>query len=130
MVDETDGNPEQTAFELKDVLGASKLEEGIGLCLSGGGFRAMLFHLGSLIRLNELSLLPKIDRVSSVSGGSLAAGILAAGWADLGFNADGVATRFHDAVSEPLLRLARKRVDIPAIVLGFIPFVHAANVAA
>jgi NTE family protein len=130
MADETDKDPEQTAFELTDVLGGSKLEDGVGLCLSGGGFRAMLFHLGSLIRLNELGLLPKIDRVSSVSGGSLAAGILAAGWTSLGFGADGIATRFHDVVSEPLLRLARKRVDIPAIVLGFIPFVHAANIAA
>jgi len=27
--------------------------EGIGLCLSGGGFRATLFHLGALRRLNE-----------------------------------------------------------------------------
>jgi NTE family protein len=129
MADETDKEPEQTTFELTDILGGSKLEDGVGLCLSGGGFRAMLFHLGSLIRLNELGLLPKIDRVSSVSGGSLAAGILAAGWADLGFGPDGSATRFH-VVSEPLLRLARKRVDIPAILLGFIPFVHAANLAA
>jgi NTE family protein len=130
MADETDQDPEQTAFQTNDVLGGTKLEDGIGLCLSGGGFRAMLFHLGSLIRLNELGLLPKIDRVSSVSGGSLAAGILAAGWADLAFGPDGYTTRFHDAVSEPLLRLARKHVDIRAILLGFVPFVHAANVAA
>ena len=26
---------------------------GIALCLSGGGYRAMLFHVGSLWRLNE-----------------------------------------------------------------------------
>src|SRR5947209_3396987 len=43
-------------------------EQGIALCLSGGGYRAMLFHTGALIRLNELGYLPKIDRVSSVSG--------------------------------------------------------------
>ncbi|MGY4366710.1 hypothetical protein ACVW1A_002775 [Bradyrhizobium sp. LB1.3] len=30
----------------------------------------------------------------------------------------------------PLLRLARKHVDIPAVLAGCIPFVHAANVAA
>jgi NTE family protein len=130
MADETKSDPEQTPFEVTDVLGGANLEDGIGLCLSGGGFRAMLFHLGSLIRLNELGLLPTIDRVSSVSGGSLAAGILAAGWPDLDFDANGVAKGFHAEVSEPLLRLARKRVDVPAILLGFIPFVHAANVAA
>jgi len=43
------------------------------LCLSGGGYRAMLFHLGSFWRLNELGWLPKLDRVSSVSGGTIAA---------------------------------------------------------
>ena len=36
-------------------------EEGIALCLSGGGYRAMLFHLGALWRLNELGYLPKLD---------------------------------------------------------------------
>lgn len=130
MADETKSDPEQTPFVVTDILGGKKLEDGIGICLSGGGFRAMLFHLGSLIRLNELGLLPAIDRFSSVSGGSLAAGILAAGWSGLAFDADGVATGFHDNVSVPLLKLARKRVDIPSILLGFVPFIHAANVAA
>src|SRR6266581_394163 len=32
---------------------------GIGLCLSGGGFRASLFHLGALRRLNELGILAR-----------------------------------------------------------------------
>lgn len=130
MADETKSDPEQTPFVVTDVLEGKKLEDGIGICLSGGGFRAMLFHLGSLIRLNELGLLPAIDRFSSVSGGSLAAGILAAGWSGLRFDANGVATGFHDNVSVPLLKLARKRVDVPSILLGFLPFVHAANVAA
>ena len=51
-----------------------KLEDGIALCLSGGGYRAMLFHVGAIWRLNELGYLPKLDRVSSVSGGSITAG--------------------------------------------------------
>jgi NTE family protein len=46
-------------------------EAGIALCLSGGGYRAMLFHLGALWRLNELGYLAKLARVSSVSGGSI-----------------------------------------------------------
>jgi NTE family protein len=48
---------------------------GIGLCLSGGGYRATLFHLGSLRRLNELGVLARPDfrTVSSVSGGSITA---------------------------------------------------------
>lgn len=46
---------------------------GTALCLSGGGFRAALFHLGALTRLNELGMLGRIDTISAVSGGSLVA---------------------------------------------------------
>jgi len=55
-------------------------QEGIALCLSGGGYRAMLFHVGALIRLNELAYLPKLARISSVSGGSITAGMLGLKW--------------------------------------------------
>lgn len=51
--------------------------EGVALCLSGGGFRAALFHLGGLRRLNELGVLGKVDLISSVSGGSIVAAHLA-----------------------------------------------------
>lgn len=50
---------------------------GTALCLSGGGYRAALFHLGALRRLNELGLLSKIDTFTSVSGGSIMAAQLA-----------------------------------------------------
>jgi NTE family protein len=50
---------------------------GIALALSGGGFRATLFHLGALRRMNELGLLGTIDSVTSVSGGSVMAACLA-----------------------------------------------------
>ena len=43
----------------------------IGLALSGGGFRAALFHVGVLARLAELGLLRRVEVVSSVSGGSI-----------------------------------------------------------
>ena len=44
-----------------DFLQAGKLEETVGLCLSGGGYRAMIYHVGALIRLNELGFLPRGD---------------------------------------------------------------------
>lgn len=44
---------------------------GLALCLSGGGFRAALFHLGALRRLNELGVLGRVDKLSAVSGGSI-----------------------------------------------------------
>lgn len=43
----------------------------IGLSLSGGGFRASLFHIGVLARLAELDLLRRVDVLSCVSGGSI-----------------------------------------------------------
>lgn len=51
--------------------------DGIGLCLSGGGYRATLFHLGALRRLNELGILAQVKTISSVSGGSITAAHLA-----------------------------------------------------
>jgi NTE family protein len=91
--------------------------EGTGLCLSGGGYRAMLFHAGALWRLNELAFLPRLARVSSVSGGSLAAGVLASRWARLSFDA-GVATNFIDEVVAGIRALASRTLDVRAIVLG------------
>ena len=50
---------------------------GLCLALSGGGFRATLFHLGALRRLNELGLISSAATISSVSGGSIMAACLA-----------------------------------------------------
>ena len=55
----------------------AKILSGQGLALSGGGYRASLFHLGVTRRLHELGVLQKITRLSSVSGGSILAGFLA-----------------------------------------------------
>jgi len=71
------------------VVETSKLEaryrpgrerKGIALCLSGGGFRAALFHAGAIRRLNELGVLSRVRTISSVSGGSIASGLLATVW--------------------------------------------------
>jgi NTE family protein len=43
----------------------------LALALSGGGFRASLFHLGVLRRIAEEGWLPRVDVISMVSGGSL-----------------------------------------------------------
>lgn len=49
----------------------------IGLCLSGGGSRAVAFHLGCLRALNDLGILSRVSIISAVSGGSIVAGIFA-----------------------------------------------------
>ena len=43
----------------------------VGLALSGGGFRAALYHLGVLARLAELDVLRNVEVLSCVSGGSI-----------------------------------------------------------
>lgn len=98
---------------------------GTALCLSGGGYRAMVFHVGVLWRLNEAGLLPRLDRISSVSGGSLTAGVLALHWSRLGFDVSEVAPEavFVEHVVEPVRRMARQSVDVPAVLTGAVlPF--------
>lgn len=45
----------------------------IGLALSGGGYRAAAYHIGTLRALHQLGILDKVDVISSVSGGSITA---------------------------------------------------------
>jgi NTE family protein len=94
--------------------------EAIGLCLSGGGYRAMLFHLGAVWRLNELGMLRDLDRVSSVSGGSITAAVLGMNWSHLDFDAAGVGQGLRAAVVDPIRRLAGRTIDLPAVLLGLL----------
>jgi NTE family protein len=95
---------------------------GVGLCLSGGGFRAMLFHVGSLWRLSEAGYLPRLERVSSVSGGSITAGVLASNWTRLSFDGQGRVGRevFEEAVANPLRRFADRTIDVPSVLVGIL----------
>jgi NTE family protein len=95
-------------------------EAGIALCLSGGGYRAMLFHVGALWRLNEAGYLSRLDRVSSVSGGSMTAGVLAMNWSKLAFDDAGVGQGFDEAVVKPIRKTAGKTIDLWAILLGIL----------
>jgi Patatin-like phospholipase len=58
----------------------SDVEDRIGLALSGGGFRATLFHLGVTRFLFENGLLNQVKLVSAVSGGSIFAAHLILNW--------------------------------------------------
>lgn len=53
------------------VQDLGRLEGKVGLALSGGGFRASLFHIGVLARMAELDLLRHVEVISCVSGGSI-----------------------------------------------------------
>ena len=96
------------------------LEPGVALCLSGGGYRAMLFHVGAIWRLNELRYLPKLDRVSSVSGGSITAGALGMNWHKLQFDDDGFAGNLDEQFVKPIRHIASKTIDLGAVVGGIL----------
>jgi NTE family protein len=98
-------------------FGKEGVEDGIGLALSGGGFRATLFHIGSVWRLNELGFLPKLDRISSISGGSITAGVLGLNWNKLKFE-NNVAKNLQDLFVNPLQNFCAKNIDGPAIGEG------------
>jgi NTE family protein len=109
--------------------GSSGVAEEVGLALSGGGYRATLFHLGALWRLNELGWLRAVDRISAVSGGSLMAGILATRWQDLDWSdANSVAQNFREQIVEPTLAFTGLRIDACVIAAGLVPFVNPASV--
>ena len=109
--------------------GPSGAHEEVGLALSGGGYRATLFHVGALYRLNELGWLPRIDRISSVSGGSLMAGLLATRWTKLTVNqATGVADNFRVEILDRTMRFTRLPIDVFVIGLGLIPLFNPADV--
>lgn len=125
------GNDLQSLFAARrgggDFLQVRKLEDGIGLCLSGGGYRAMLYHAGALVRLNEFGFLPRLAEVASVSGGSLTAGLLALRWPKLRFDNAGRAADFADQIVVPLRQLAGEALDIRAALHGLIPGRSAAD---
>jgi len=52
----------------------------LGLALSGGGFRATLYHLGVVRFLKDAGALQHITDIASVSGGSILAAHLALNW--------------------------------------------------
>ncbi len=95
--------------------------EGIALCLSGGGFRAALFHLGAVGRLNELGVLSKLRRITSVSGGSVLAAHLAdrvRPWPKPG----DVFGDWEDTVAAPFRTLASKNLRTRPLVARFLPW--------
>lgn len=117
--------------------GGNKPATCIGVCLSGGGYRAMLFHAGVLLRLAELGYfgsgertgmhgpMGSLARLSSVSGGSITAGLLGLVWDPLRVDDEGVAKRFREQVLEPIQDFASRTTvsiasGLAAILFGTI----------
>ena len=109
-----------THAEIVDEESGKQASEGIALCLSGGGYRAMLFHTGAIVRLNELGLLPKLKRVSSVSGGSITAGVLGLNWKKLNFDANGRASNLKELLVAPMQTMANQTIDAGSVIGGLL----------
>jgi NTE family protein len=88
----------------------------IGLCVSGGGFRAAFYALGAFRYLAEANLLPAITAVSAVSGGSIAAAKVASEWDTLRSACFSVET-FCEVVETPM-RAAVARSNLRNVWLG------------
>src|SRR5215475_3524631 len=102
--------PNLSAHARNKYLPKDKVErEGVALALSGGGYRAALFHLGALRRLNELGILEQITTFTSVSGGSVISGLVASG---LRWPLDGPVPEeeWEQAVARPMRALASKNI--------------------
>jgi NTE family protein len=97
------------------------------LCLSGGGYRATLFHLGAMRRLNELGLLSRLDTISSVSGGSIANGLLARVWPALQTGLDaktGVFGSFEAVYEAPLRAFCHRNIRTAPLLLDRLNPLH------
>ncbi|HEY5713694.1 MAG TPA: patatin-like phospholipase family protein [Allosphingosinicella sp.] len=88
---------------------------GIGVAVSGGGYRAMLFHLGAFLRLFELGTLKQCARISSVSGGSITCAKIALEWRHLATRDD-----FLARVVDPIRAMAEITIDVSAVLEGLI----------
>jgi hypothetical protein len=88
-----------------------QVREGVALCLTGGGYRSMLFTAGVLWRLNDAGYLPRLDHVASNSAAAVSAALLALGWDRLEFDSDGRGRGFREIVMSPLHGLASRTLD-------------------
>jgi predicted acylesterase/phospholipase RssA len=86
----------------------------IGLALSGGGFRATLYHLGLVRFLRDAGILQQVTHITSVSGGSIMAAHLALHWDQY----TGSAKEFDQAAAE---LIAFIRLDVRNRILRRFP---------
>jgi NTE family protein len=116
-------NPTATRHAVDEFLPHER-RQGTAVCLSGGGYRATIFHLGALRRLNELGILSQADAITAVSGGSIFAAQLAtylartpAAWPQPG----GVVEGWEEHVARPLRAFAATNIRTRTALYGLHP---------
>ena len=91
-----------------------------GLALSGGGFRATLYHLGVVRCLRDCGVLPKITHITTVSGGSILGAHLALNWDRY----SGTPEQFDEAAAE-IIRFVQ--LDVRNRIVRRFPFTAVGN---
>lgn len=81
--------------------------------LTGAGWRAALFHLGALTRLNELGMLGQLDTVGAVAGGGILAALLAT---RVPWPLSGTFREWPERVAEPMRELSRRNARARALL--------------
>jgi NTE family protein len=107
----------QLTPEAKEFYLDFALTPGIGLCLSGSGYKAMLYHAGALLRLNDAGFLTRLDRLAGVSTSSITVALLGVKWTTLDFDTSGIARNFFDEVISPLRKLADQSIKFNPITI-------------
>ena len=85
----------------------------MALCLSGGGYRATLFHMGAVWALKRAGFLSQLERISSASGGSVLAGLLAIKWRAIVEEGPSTDVAFRREIVAPIFKLTSKTLDWP-----------------
>src|SRR3989442_1506114 len=80
----------------------------LGICFSGGGFRASFFALGVLRYLAEASVIDRVAAISAVSGGSIAAAAAADRWTEF-VAAGGDGAAYMKAIDAPFRDVVTRR---------------------
>ena len=92
----------------------------LGLALSGGGFRATLYHLGVIRCLRDAEVLPRITHITTVSGGSIVGAHLALNWDRY----CGATEQFNEAAAE-IIRFVQ--LDVRNRIVRRFPFSFVGN---
>ncbi len=84
------------------------MSHNLALALSGGGFRATLFHLGVIAALRDCGALRHVKKISAVSGGSLMAAHLVLNWTE--YSSDPADDRDFRRAAKRLIRFVGRDV--------------------
>eukprot|EP01111_Echinosteliopsis_oligospora_P014245 TRINITY_DN5325_c0_g1_i1.p1 TRINITY_DN5325_c0_g1~~TRINITY_DN5325_c0_g1_i1.p1 ORF type:complete len:504 (-),score=111.89 TRINITY_DN5325_c0_g1_i1:78-1589(-) len=104
---------------IKLTTDLAPLEEGapvgMGVALSGGGFKASMMSVGALRRLYEIGILRKVTTISSVSGGSITNAVLALAWEKLMEDEEPNLELFDQLVANPVRQICRINVGVHVV---------------